>query len=344
MSQESGDHGTALQLKSPDEKQKLHQTGPGDVCQDSAFLNAFPEVRLLIYKIFTDPQHEDRLNADRKNLLLICQKITAEWAPLFYRSTNVLANPPKPGIVPRRRWGLGERYSPHQFDNLFLKNLAEYKLKNIRRIEFEPCTQFGERLGHPIRHIGMQGIFTCPDSVNWNETNVLLNILYEYRDQLQSLQEVTMRNTFVDPVRYWRKISMYETPDAPSRPMARRVWRALTRDGSFDQLAKEWQEWQVRERSGICKDWDVHKVVDATVRVADQPEDRDAFFDRYDIPPELNDGRHEAGYCYTIVSVRVVFKKRIVSAENGTAAPKPTPADQIIPRVIVKLEEKSPEN
>ncbi|KIW89511.1 uncharacterized protein Z519_09667 [Cladophialophora bantiana CBS 173.52] len=142
--------------------------------------------------------------------------------------------------------------------------------------------------------------------------NVLLNILYEYRDRLQSLQEVTMRNTFVEP-------------------------RALTRDGGFDQLAKEWQEWQVRECSGICKDWDLHKVVDATVRVADRPEDRDAFFDRYDIPPELNDGRHEAGYCYIIVSVQLVFTKRIGSAENGTATP--TPADQIIPRFVATLEE-----
>ncbi|KAK5403415.1 hypothetical protein LTR07_008047 [Exophiala xenobiotica] len=162
--------------------------------QPFRFLELPVEIRMRIYDLFctmplTDrdstPPERSWIVKARGNLLLTCRQIHEEFAPHFWQSADIkIYNPrvptgaPYQELVPRG-YGLLAKHI-EDFETLFLKTLATYKLQFIRRLEFDTSIQPEYR---PERGWGV---------VDWYGVESLAIALTKHMHNLRSLCEISI--------------------------------------------------------------------------------------------------------------------------------------------------------
>ncbi|KAK5265679.1 hypothetical protein LTR99_008817 [Exophiala xenobiotica] len=261
---------TGPYTKPPTSKQspkKATATQQDAVVSQFHFLNLPAEVRLQIYDLFaTVPPLKIPLKPfndhfiavrTRRNLMLVCHKITQEFAPLFYRTTTVIVHTPKEihELNPRQfkfdsvtgkyeeRFGWPGNYcTPAQFDHLFLKRLQPHKICNIRKLEYNAMAWRYDR-GRLDFHLFVS----------------LTSILRLYKSDLTSLSEVVL----LGPPR--ASLIRYLWPSQPNADPCcdpKEVWKRDGYNGNWDDTLRSMQS---SRRSGIFRGWRIEKEVSITV-------------------------------------------------------------------------------
>ncbi|KAK5043619.1 hypothetical protein LTR84_011333 [Exophiala bonariae] len=79
-------------------------------------------------------RHDREISITRKSLNLVCRKITAEWSPLFYRTTTITVHRAKTKWV---GYHTARYCNPPSFAHDFLRVLHPSKLANIKKIAYD---------------------------------------------------------------------------------------------------------------------------------------------------------------------------------------------------------------
>jgi hypothetical protein len=222
--------------------------------QPFRFLELPSEIRMRIYDLFctmplTDrdstPPERSWIVKARGNLLLTCRQIHEEFASNLYRSAD---------IIIASAWASGEIKHPSvasyskpvaDFERLFLRTLATYKLQFIRRLELD--ASFGPQ---PV-------FFWAVASANYGMIRSLAMVLSKHIHNLKSLCEVS----FIEMTQLkGQSRSTYLPPILNSDPQ--------TRDRDFWETNHEVPEWdcmatqylQTGRRSGFLRSWTLTKT------------------------------------------------------------------------------------
>ena len=118
--------------------------------------NHFAELPPLAYDMspnrdMLDGPNKERFDiaTTRISLLSVSRQITAEWAPIFWKTTTVLVSPTSES--PLDVYSEGEEFdgdyfpssdfrrkrTPAEFESLFISQMAELKLQSIWKLEFD---------------------------------------------------------------------------------------------------------------------------------------------------------------------------------------------------------------
>ena len=180
----------------------------------------------------------------RGNLLLTCRQIHQEFAPNFYRSADItIPNwwASSGGRGPRNVGSLSKPVA--DFERLFLRTLATYKLQYIRRLELDASTK-----PEPL------WMRTCA-SADYRGIHSLTQVIPKHLHNLKSLCEITIF-----------EMPQGETPRETWLPPILDLDRQ-SRDKHFWDTDPEIPEWDIMaarylqspRRSGFLRSWTLTK-------------------------------------------------------------------------------------
>ncbi|KAI1610662.1 hypothetical protein EDD37DRAFT_644352 [Exophiala viscosa] len=218
--------------------------------KDTPLLLGLPfEIREQIYSYILNYQSSKKRRRGEKrkaittkrSLLSVCHQISDEYGPLYYRRhplhIMVHARYLKAKILWRPR-----RCSPIDFENLYLRTLAEYRLRNIRQLTYNATI-----LETPC----LPDICTSPTRIDWSGLSHLTGILRKYDGILESLAELKV---YVEPNEYLEEYNYFRY-DGES------VWCIATQYGPWDEFEDE-----LVNDGGPLNGWEISR----NVRVKDQ--------------------------------------------------------------------------
>ncbi|EXJ93928.1 hypothetical protein A1O1_02321 [Capronia coronata CBS 617.96] len=225
----------------------------------STLLDLPTEIRMMIYGHFaraSDKQVDEgtyeAVSQDRKNLMLACRQISHEWAPLFYQSTTIVVNTRN-----RMPWPHGHQddvyltaplfHSPAEFELVFLKQLDDYEVHKIRRLEFNASVW---------ALVGWEKkVYNCPPFVDFSAIQRLGQVLYQNRNSMKSLTEVVISERRTTP-NYPEDLNRLRSDVDVAVRRADDIWSLANSKGEWDHIINQLQG---RTRSSFFRGWHVTK-------------------------------------------------------------------------------------
>lgn len=237
----------------------------------TGFLDLPIETRSQIYSFFVDFTGKEAraIKKTRENLMLVSRQVHEDWAPMRYRSTTFKVDDV---LAPTAR-KLFDRYGdewyvssskgycgPQHFHKLFLSTLPYYKLRNIRRLEYNASIwaedDFEERC-------------SVDPYVDWPAVKKLRMVLNTFANGLQSLERVVLienpRRERRNEVGYSICLHDYPPNEGLHHERSKKIWSTASRDGKWDGVVREF-----RGKRSRLNNWLVDREV--WIRLQHNPE------------------------------------------------------------------------